>query len=83
MKTLTQWDVEGLRGELFHMILFAMALVLIGEYSLDFKDYAAAAMFDTDNGCMASCLFHKTVSSSRKICLMTAEASDFLYWQYL
>ncbi|HMI60578.1 MAG TPA: hypothetical protein VK518_06710 [Puia sp.] len=45
MKTLTQWEVEGLRGELFHMILFAMAWVLIGEYALDFKDYAAAAIF--------------------------------------
>jgi hypothetical protein len=44
MKTLTQGKVEGLRGELFHMILFAMAWVMIGEYSLDFKDYAVAAI---------------------------------------
>ncbi len=43
MKKLTKRDVEGLRGELFHMILFAMAWVLIGEYLLNFRDYAIAA----------------------------------------
>ncbi|HTI92846.1 MAG TPA: hypothetical protein VL727_19750 [Puia sp.] len=44
MKTPTKWKIEGLRGELFHMILFAMAWVMIGEFSLDFKDYAIAAI---------------------------------------
>jgi hypothetical protein len=43
MKKLTKRDVEGLRGELFHMILFAMAWVLIGEYLLNFRDYAFTA----------------------------------------
>ncbi|TDW96687.1 DUF7010 family protein [Dinghuibacter silviterrae] len=40
----TRLDVEAARGEIFHMILFAMAWVMIGEYALDFKDYAAAAV---------------------------------------
>ncbi len=44
MKALTQGKVEGLRGELFHMILFAMAWVFIGEYSFNFKDYAVPGM---------------------------------------
>jgi len=35
--------VEGLRGELFHMILFSLAWVLIGEYLLNFRDYALGA----------------------------------------
>ena len=41
---LTRNIVEGLRGELFHMILFSMAWALIGEYILDFKDYAAGSV---------------------------------------
>ena len=40
---LTKEDVEGLRGELFHMILFSLAWALIGEYVLDFRDYAVGA----------------------------------------
>jgi hypothetical protein len=44
MKILTQRNAEELRAELFHMILFAMAWVMIGEYSLNFKDYAAASI---------------------------------------
>jgi hypothetical protein len=44
MKALTKMDVEGLRGELFHMILFSMAWVLMGEYLLNFRDYAIGAM---------------------------------------
>jgi hypothetical protein len=44
MNKLTQRRIEGLRGELFHMILFAMAWVLIGEYSVDFRDDALAAI---------------------------------------
>jgi hypothetical protein len=43
MKELTKSDLEGLRGEIFHMILFAMAWALIGEYLLDFRDYALGA----------------------------------------
>jgi len=43
MTDLTKRDVEGLRGELFHMILFAMAWALIGEYSLNFSDYVLGA----------------------------------------
>jgi hypothetical protein len=39
-KELTKTDVEGMRGELFHMILFSLAWALIGEYVLDFRDYA-------------------------------------------
>jgi hypothetical protein len=39
-KELTKTDVESLRGELFHMILFSLAWALIGEYVLDFRDYA-------------------------------------------
>jgi len=42
-KHLTKSDVEGLRGELFHMILFSMAWALIGEYALNFSDYAVGA----------------------------------------
>ncbi len=40
MKKLTQFEVEGIRGELFHMVLFSMAWVLIGEYIYRFQDYA-------------------------------------------
>jgi hypothetical protein len=40
MKVLTQNDVEGLRGELIHMILFSVAWAIIGEYLLNFRDYA-------------------------------------------
>ena|SRR5579872_7178332 len=43
MQRLTTFDVENTRGEIFHMILFAMAWVMIGEYAIDFRDYAAAA----------------------------------------
>jgi len=43
MKDLTKKDVEGLRGELFHMILFSMAWALIGEYLLNFRDYFLGA----------------------------------------
>jgi hypothetical protein len=42
-KELTRNDVESLRGELFHMILFSLAWALIGEYVLDFRDYAIGA----------------------------------------
>jgi hypothetical protein len=42
-KKLTKGDVEGVRGELFHMILFSLAWALIGEYVLDFRDYAIGA----------------------------------------
>lgn len=41
MKHFTKREIEGIRGELFHMILFSMAWALIGEYALRFKDYAA------------------------------------------
>jgi hypothetical protein len=40
MKISTVNDIESLRGELFHMILFSMAWALIGEYLLDFGDYS-------------------------------------------
>lgn len=40
MRISTVNDIESLRGELFHMILFSMAWALIGEYLLDFGDYA-------------------------------------------
>jgi hypothetical protein len=39
MKDLTKRDVEALRGELIHMILFSTAWALIGEYLLNFRDY--------------------------------------------
>jgi hypothetical protein len=42
-KELTRNDVEALRGELFHMILFSLTWALIGEYVLDFRDYAIGA----------------------------------------
>jgi hypothetical protein len=42
-KELTKSDLERLRGEIFHMILFAMAWALIGEYLLNFRDYAIGA----------------------------------------
>ena len=35
--------VDGLRGELFHMILYSMAWVLIGEQVFNFRDYAVGA----------------------------------------
>jgi hypothetical protein len=44
MKGLTRQKVDGLRGELFHMILFSMAWVLIGEHVFNFRDYAAGAV---------------------------------------
>jgi hypothetical protein len=40
MKVLTKNDVEGLRGELIHMTLFSIAWAIIGEYLLNFRDYA-------------------------------------------
>ena len=43
MKGLTREKVDGLRGELFHMILFSMAWVLIGEQVYNFRDYAVGA----------------------------------------
>ena len=41
----TQKDLEQLRGELFHMILFSMAWSIIGEYALDFRDYSLGVGF--------------------------------------
>jgi hypothetical protein len=41
--TITRQRVQLLRGELFHMILFSMAWILIGEYLLHFRDYAFGA----------------------------------------
>ena len=43
MKGLTREKVDGLRGELFHMILFSMAWMLIGEQVFNFRDYALGA----------------------------------------
>jgi hypothetical protein len=43
MKKLTPKKVDELRGELFHMILFSMAWVLIGEQVFNFRDYAVGA----------------------------------------
>jgi hypothetical protein len=43
LKKLTKSEVEGRRGELFHMILFSLAWALIGEYLLNFRDYAVGA----------------------------------------
>lgn len=43
MQQLTQKDVERLRGELFFIILFAIAWALIGEYLLNFSDYYLGA----------------------------------------
>jgi hypothetical protein len=42
-KQLTRNDLEAARAQTFHMILFAMAWVMIGEYGLHFRDYAVAA----------------------------------------
>lgn len=42
-KDLTRNDLESARAEIFHMILFALAWVMIGEYALDFRDYAVGA----------------------------------------
>jgi len=44
MNKLTRKSVEGQRSELFHMIIFAMPWVMIGEYSWDFSDYALGAI---------------------------------------
>jgi len=41
---LTKSDVEVARGEIFHMILFAMAWVMIGEYTVDFRDHILPAI---------------------------------------
>ena len=43
MKRLTRQKVDELRGELFHMILFSMAWVLIGEQVFNFRDDAVGA----------------------------------------
>ncbi|HVU99045.1 MAG TPA: hypothetical protein VHE34_27675 [Puia sp.] len=40
MKISTVNDIEGIRGELFHMILFSMAWAMMGEYIIDFTDFA-------------------------------------------
>lgn len=42
-RPLTRYDLEAARAKIFHMILFAMAWVMIGEYGIHFRDYAAAA----------------------------------------
>jgi hypothetical protein len=39
MKDLTKRDVEALRGELIHMLLFSVAWAVIGEYTINFRDY--------------------------------------------
>lgn len=44
MNQVTKKNVEAFRAGISHMILFAMAWVLIGEYALHFRDYAAAAV---------------------------------------
>jgi hypothetical protein len=41
---LTKNDVEAARGEIFHMILFAMAWVMIGEYAIDYRDHVVAGV---------------------------------------
>jgi uncharacterized membrane protein YvlD (DUF360 family) len=43
MRKLTREKVDGLRGELFHMILFSMAWILIGEQVFNFRDNAVGA----------------------------------------
>jgi hypothetical protein len=43
LRPLKKIEVEAARGEIFHMILFAMAWVMIGEYAIDFRDYVVAA----------------------------------------
>jgi|SRR5579863_120976 len=43
IKELTKSNLEGLRREIFHLILFPMAWTLIVEYLLDFRDYALGA----------------------------------------
>src|SRR5579863_2973462 len=40
MKELTKNEVEALRAELIHMILFSVAWAIIAEYILNFSDYA-------------------------------------------
>lgn len=42
-RRLTKSEVEAARGEIFHMILFAMAWVMIGEYAIDFGDHILPA----------------------------------------
>jgi len=39
MKLLSKNEVEALRVELIHMILFSIAWAIIGEYVLNFRDY--------------------------------------------
>src|ERR1700727_2705363 len=43
-KQVTRNDLESARAEVFHMILFALAWIMIGEYSLHFSDYGVAAV---------------------------------------
>jgi len=54
---LTKKDVEGLRGELFHMIL-SLWLALIGEYLLNFRDYSSAQACIA-GGRIPCSIFHK------------------------
>ncbi|HVU99058.1 MAG TPA: hypothetical protein VHE34_27740 [Puia sp.] len=42
-KPLTKTEIETARGGIFHMVLFSMAWVMIGEYALDFRDHIIAA----------------------------------------
>src|SRR5690348_2076407 len=41
---ITKSEIETTRGEIFHMILFAMAWVMIGEYAVDFRDHILPAV---------------------------------------
>jgi hypothetical protein len=43
MQKLTKRDVEGLRGELFHMIIFSIPWALMAEYLLNFSDHFLGA----------------------------------------
>jgi uncharacterized protein DUF7010 len=43
-KYLTRNDLENTRAEVFHMILFGLAWVMIGEFTLDFSDYVVPAV---------------------------------------
>lgn len=43
-RRLNKGEVEAARGEIFHMILFAMAWVMIGEVAIDFRDHVLPAV---------------------------------------
>lgn len=43
-RRFSKGEVEAARGEIFHMILFAMAWVMIGEYAIDFGDHILPAI---------------------------------------